>query len=327
MAAPTPNIQAEKIQGSLTGATIISSSVSASTINSLTAKTNVLSATTMTANTLSIDGIVAGNGILMNSITSNAVAIRMSKNNVSQFYIGSNSGANLDLDLTNVGLGAINFSTNSITRATIDNIGNTSFGGSPISSRLAVKGSGITSSTTAFTVTNSANTTNFNVLDNGNIGIGIPTPIALLHISNGSTTIPPLKLTSGTSVTTPLSGSVEYNGNQLFFTPLTTRKTFWLGGVTKIGTGYTITTNDFGGFVNFTATTGGIITLPAASGSTIPTGVPAWIKDAGFSATTNPITVIVQSNLSLIDGLSATTININKMSIGVYSDGTNYFIT
>jgi len=63
-------------------------------------------------------------------------------------------------------------------------------------------------------------------LSTGNIGIGISAPTAKLSIAGGTTTVPPLGLTSGTNLTTPLAGAFEYNGVNLFFTPSgTTRKT------------------------------------------------------------------------------------------------------
>ena len=52
------------------------------------------------------------------------------------------------------------------------------------------------------------------------VGLGtITTPTALLHIAGGTTTIAPLKLTSGTNLTTAEVGAIEYNGTNLFFTP------------------------------------------------------------------------------------------------------------
>lgn len=50
-------------------------------------------------------------------------------------------------------------------------------------------------------------------------GLGtITTPTALLHIAAGTTSIAPIRLTSGTSLTTPVAGSIEYDGTNLFFT-------------------------------------------------------------------------------------------------------------
>jgi len=46
----------------------------------------------------------------------------------------------------------------------------------------------------------------------GNVGIGTTAPTGNLHLSAGSTTIPPLKLTAGAVNTSASAGSYEYNG-------------------------------------------------------------------------------------------------------------------
>ena len=55
---------------------------------------------------------------------------------------------------------------------------------------------------------------------NGNVGIGTTTPTAVLHLKAGTATAntSPLKFTSGTSLTTPEIGAVEYNGTDLYVT-------------------------------------------------------------------------------------------------------------
>jgi len=54
----------------------------------------------------------------------------------------------------------------------------------------------------------------------GNIGIGVLTTTARLHLPAGTATAntAPLKFTSGTSLTTPENGAIEYNGTDLFIT-------------------------------------------------------------------------------------------------------------
>jgi Ubiquitin-activating enzyme E1 FCCH domain len=57
-------------------------------------------------------------------------------------------------------------------------------------------------------------------------GAGVaPVPTAKLHIGAGAAAASgaPLKLTSGTNLTTPEAGAVEYNGTELFFTRASTR--------------------------------------------------------------------------------------------------------
>jgi hypothetical protein len=60
----------------------------------------------------------------------------------------------------------------------------------------------------------------------GYLGLNITNPNARLHIAEGTTEIPPLKLTSGVLLTTPQTGAIEFNGIQYFGTTGSTRNTF-----------------------------------------------------------------------------------------------------
>ena len=52
----------------------------------------------------------------------------------------------------------------------------------------------------------------------GRVGIGLDLPTARLHLSAGSTSLAPLKLSTGPLLISPQSGSIEYNGFNLFYT-------------------------------------------------------------------------------------------------------------
>jgi hypothetical protein len=66
---------------------------------------------------------------------------------------------------------------------------------------------------------------NVNSVDQNNkVGIGV-VPTASLTIRAGTTTLAPLKLTSGTNLTTPENGAFEFDGTNLYFT---------VGGIRKI---------------------------------------------------------------------------------------------
>jgi hypothetical protein len=54
-------------------------------------------------------------------------------------------------------------------------------------------------------------------------GVNMRTPTASLHIGAGTTSIAPLKLTSGTNLTTPADGAMEYDASHLYFTIGSTR--------------------------------------------------------------------------------------------------------
>ena len=75
------------------------------------------------------------------------------------------------------------------------------------------------------------------ILANGNVGIGQTSPTAVLHIKAGTATAgtAPLKFTSGTNLTTPEAGVMEYDGTSLFFTPASTRYNVLMNGLGLAG--------------------------------------------------------------------------------------------
>lgn len=56
-------------------------------------------------------------------------------------------------------------------------------------------------------------------ISSGMIGIGLINPNTRFKIMAGSTTVAPFGLTSGTNLTTPVAGAMEYDGANLYFTP------------------------------------------------------------------------------------------------------------
>lgn len=139
----------------------------------------------------------------------------------------------------------------------------------------------------------------------GNIGIGISTPTSVLHLKAGTATAStaPLKFTSGTNLTTPEAGTMEFNGTSLFFTPSTARKTIAFADLSNI-TGALGIAN--GGTGQTTLASGDMLYASAAntlSKRTIGTtgqvltvvgGLPAWATPAAggtnyWTATGNDI--------------------------------------
>lgn len=69
------------------------------------------------------------------------------------------------------------------------------------------------------------------IASTGNVGIGLNDPTAVLELKAGtaSSNSAPLKLSSGTNLSTPEAGAMEYDGSNLYFTPSTTRKILMTG--------------------------------------------------------------------------------------------------
>lgn len=69
-----------------------------------------------------------------------------------------------------------------------------------------------------------ANATHYGLLiRSGNSGFGTAAPTARVHVAAGTATLAPLKLTTGTALTTPADGSLEYHSSHLYFTIGSTR--------------------------------------------------------------------------------------------------------
>lgn len=81
--------------------------------------------------------------------------------------------------------------------------------------------------------------TSANTYLSGNLKLGSTsgTPSANLELAAGTTTIAPMKLTTGTALTTPADGSIEYHSSHLYFTIGSTRYQLdRQGDVTQTGT-------------------------------------------------------------------------------------------
>jgi hypothetical protein len=100
-------------------------------------------------------------------------------------------------------------------------------------------------------------------------GLGV-TPTAMLHVGAGAATRAPFKLTSGTNLTTAETGSVEYDGTNLFFTRTgTTRENVLVGNDSAAAPG----TNTVGIIVDYYGTSATrVLTTPTSWASVVING-------------------------------------------------------
>lgn len=156
--------------------------------------------------------------------------------------------------------------------------------------------------------------------DGANLGIGIASPSALLHLAAGTATAgtAPIKLTSGIVNTISEVGAIEFTTDSLFFTGTTgaTRKTISDFVYRGISAARTLDGSDE--FVDCISGTFAV-TLPTAVGFT----KQYVIKNSG----TGVITINTTSSQT-IDGNASGTLNLNQYDTYILkSDGTNWVLT
>ena len=115
-----------------------------------------------------------------------------------------------------------------------------------------------------------AGTAKLVMLGTGNVGIGTTVPTAVLHLKAGTATAStaPLKLTSGTVLTTSEAGAVEYDGTHLYFTAADAGTRYQLDQQGGSQTPWTSAINAAGYTLNGNSTASGNLTLDSTSDST-----------------------------------------------------------
>lgn len=178
----------------------------------------------------------------------------------------------------------------------------------------------------------------------GNFGIGTTSPTAYLHIKAGTTSASsaPIKLTSGTSMTSAEAGAVEFTTDDLFFTITTgtARKRFIFADQTAGLTSGTVpvaTTNGrlTDGLIiasnTYTSTLTNTTNITSSSqvyysyqrvGNIVTISIKVSVTATGAGATELGISIPVSSNFTTTDQLALTGLS-DQQSAFVESDATN----
>jgi hypothetical protein len=119
-------------------------------------------------------------------------------------------------------------------------------------------------------------------------------------IRPGTSTAAPLTFSSGTNLTTPAAGAMEYDGSKLYFTPSSTRQTVATYNDASGATGDMYYRDSSGNFVRLGIGSSGQV-LQVAS------GLPAWnsINTTPISTQTASYTLTVSDSIILADATSA----------------------
>lgn len=165
-------------------------------------------------------------------------------------------------------------------------------------------------------------TSEFARFDNttGNFGLGITSPTAYLHIKAGTATsgTAPIKLTSGTNLTTPEAGAIEFNGTHFYGTVGSTRyqldqQSGTGGTVTSIATTAPIT----GGTITTTGTIGITQATTSTNGYLSSTD---WNTFNGKQASGNYITALTGDATATGPGSVALTLATVNSNVGSFTN-------
>ena len=104
----------------------------------------------------------------------------------------------------------------------------------------------------------------------GSVGVGINQPTALLNLAQGTSTRASFKLSSGTLLSSPQSGTIEYDGFNYYVTDSSnTRRT-----IATAGSNSSFASGNFAGNINSSGSiiTSSNLTAPTIYGSSLPSG-------------------------------------------------------
>lgn len=170
-----------------------------------------------------------------------------------------------------------------------------------IGSSLAGASQGTTLSFNTITAGGGINAaTRMRIAADGNVGIGTTNPTALLHLAAGTSSTSTFKFTSGTLVTSPQAGAIEYDGANLYYTDgASTRRT--IAAMAQAGNydNVSVVANSTGNIALYPNAGTGVVTVSATTASTnSQTG--ALVVKGGVGVTGNIFasgTIITSNNI------------------------------
>ena len=180
---------------------------------------------TLSANTNGEGNVATGNAAANRNTTGNYnVAL-----GASAFYNNINGSYN-----TAIGYQALYDSTGSFNIGIGYNAGSAITNGSYNVVIGSNTGSSITGSSNNILISDGQGIERIRVTGSGKVGIGTASPQAILHLAQGSSTVAPLKFTSGTLLAAPINGAVEYDGSRMYLTnEVGSRKTLAMGATSN----------------------------------------------------------------------------------------------
>lgn len=311
---------------------------------------NIDSSAASVATGLNIKGAAAAGGLAI-SVLSSGTNEGMSINakgsgnivlaNISTGNVGIGNGTGASTPSTLIYASQSNGGGTGYTTATIKN---TSSGGraelalgtddGDFSGFVAMAGSATSNQARQFDIGSSVNgnmglwtnNTQWGTIDNtGRFGIGSnqPAPTAKVHIAAGTAAVgtAPLKLTSGTNLTTTEAGAIEYNGTHLYFTAANGGTRFQLDQQSGSGTVTSIVAGT--GLTGGTITTTGTVALDLTRANTWSGKQTIQLTSGdqlqlGYDASNYLHFDTVSSGVSTIDVVAGTTRQLNLLDT---SDG------
>lgn len=104
-----------------------------------------------------------------------------------------------------------------------------------------------------------------NIIVSGNIGVGTTQIAAVLHLGAGTSTVPPIRMTSGSLLTSATAGAIEYDGTVFTMTPVASTRCVTVNEqIVVLQNDYQLT-NTTSAQKIFNATTNGAVTVPVGT--------------------------------------------------------------